>query len=83
MAELGRDLVAVLDRVRRRGDSFLIEQDGEAVAILEPMETAGNATWRTLSKVLRDLPNDDLDFADDLTEIQRNQPEMPASAWPN
>ncbi len=83
VTELGRDLAAVLDRVRRQGHSYLIEQDGEAVATLEPIGTSRGATWRTLSTALRDLPNGDFDFAADLEELQRNQPEMPDNVWPS
>ncbi len=81
--ELGRELTAILDRVRRHGSSFLIEQDGEAVATLEPTGTPGGATWRTLEQALRDRPMGDVEFAADLEEVQRNQPEMPTSVWPS
>lgn len=81
--ELGRELTAILDRVRCHGSSFLIEQDGEAVATLEPVGTSGGATWGTLAQALRDRPIGDGEFAADLEEIQRNQPEMPASVWPS
>ena len=75
--------MAVLDRVRRQGQSFLIEQDGEVVATLEPTGATRGATWRTLAQALREVPSADADFAVDLEEIQRSQPEMPAAMWPN
>ncbi len=81
--ELGRDLAAILDRVRRQRYSFLIEQDGEAVATLEPVGAAHVATWRTLTEELRGWSIGDVDFAADLEEVQRNQPDMPATAWPS
>jgi len=83
--ELGRELAAILDRVRRQGQSFLIEidQDGEAVATLEPVGASHGVTWRTLSKALRDQPVGDADFAADLEDVQRIQPETPATVWPN
>lgn len=74
--ELGRELAAIQDRVRRHGSAFLIKQDGEDVATLEPVETSGGATWRTLAQALRDRPVGDVEFAADLEEAQRNQPEM-------
>jgi len=51
--ELGRELTAILDRVRRHSSSCLIEQDGEAVVTLEPAGTPGGATWRRPSVIGR------------------------------
>jgi antitoxin (DNA-binding transcriptional repressor) of toxin-antitoxin stability system len=83
VTDLSRDLVAVLDRVHRQGESFLIEQDGETVAALEPVTGPHVATWSTLAAVLRDVPHPDAAFAADLEEIQRQQPEVPADVWPS
>jgi len=81
--ELGRELASVLSRVRRKGESFLIEQDGEAVASLEPVGASRGATWRTLTQALPDRPIGDLDVAADLEDVQRNQAEMPTIVWPS
>jgi antitoxin (DNA-binding transcriptional repressor) of toxin-antitoxin stability system len=81
--ELGRELAAILDRVRLERQSFLITQDGEAVATLEPLRAVRGTTWSTLAEALAELPEIDIDFAADLEEIQRNQPEVPAAMWPN
>ncbi len=70
-SELGRERAAVLDRVRHRGQAFLIEQDGEVVATPEPVGLARSATWKTLSQALHELPDTDEDFAGDLEEVQR------------
>jgi len=83
VTELSRVLAAVLDRVRRRGDLFLIEQDGEAVAALEPVTTADAATWSSLAKDLRDVSRQKSAFAADLEEIQRHQPGVPTDMWPS
>jgi antitoxin (DNA-binding transcriptional repressor) of toxin-antitoxin stability system len=81
VTELSQDLRSILDRVRRRGDSFLIEQDGEAVAALEPVAAA--ATWASLAKQLGDAPHPGSEFATDLEEIQRHQPDVPTDVWPS
>jgi len=81
--ELARELAADLHWVHRQGQSFLIEQDGEAVATLEPLGVSPGSTWRTLTNALRGLPNGDRDFASDLEEVQRNQPDIPTDVWPN
>jgi antitoxin (DNA-binding transcriptional repressor) of toxin-antitoxin stability system len=70
--ELGRELAAILDRVRLERQSFLIEQDGEAVATLEPVRAARGTTWPTLSEALRELPDTDVDFAAGLEEAHRH-----------
>ena len=81
--ELRWELASVLSRVRRQGESFLIEQDGEAVASLEPMGASPGTTWRTLTHALHDRSIGDIDFAADLEDVQRNQPEMPTTVWPS
>jgi antitoxin (DNA-binding transcriptional repressor) of toxin-antitoxin stability system len=81
-SELGRELAKVLDRVRREGQSYLIEQDGEAIASLEPTEVVRSTTWHTLEQALDDLPDTDVDFVADLGEVQREQSDIPAIMWP-
>jgi len=82
--ELGRELTSVLSRVRRHCESFLvIEQDGEAIATLEAVGASRGATWRTMTEALRGWPSGDVDFAADLEEVQRNQPEIPTTVWPS
>jgi hypothetical protein len=82
-SELGQELEAVLARVRCEGQSFLIEQDGQAVASLDPTGVVPGATWHTLEQALRELPDSDIDFAADLEEVQRKQPDIPTTLWPN
>jgi len=81
--ELGRELTSVLSGVRRQGESVLIEQDGEAVATLEPVGASRGATWRTLTQALPDQPTGDVDFAADLEDVQRNQPEIQITVRPS
>lgn len=45
--ELTRELAADLHSVHRQGQSFLIEQDGEAVATREPVGASCGAAGRT------------------------------------
>jgi len=82
--ELGRELTSVLSLVRRHGESFLvIEQDGEAIATLERVGASRGATWRTLTQALPDQPTGDVDFAADLEDVQRNQPEIQITVRPS
>ena len=44
--ELARRLGDVLGRLRYRGDSFIVERNGDPVARLGPLPTAGGASVR-------------------------------------
>lgn len=68
------DLSAVLDRVHRQAETYLIEQDGEAVAAIRPIEDEEPVTWQPLTNRLHAVALDDSSFADTLEEIQRDQP---------
>ena len=84
--ELARSLSDVLSRVHYKGESFVIERNGELVATLEPPDTKPTITLRELLNRLRDrhlLPVDDK-FADDLESIQASQPPVPPPpSWDN
>ncbi len=80
--ELRWELASVLSGVRRQGESILvIEQDGEAVATLEPVGASRGATWRTLTQALPDRPIGDIDVAADLEDVQRHHADMPTTVW--
>jgi antitoxin (DNA-binding transcriptional repressor) of toxin-antitoxin stability system len=79
--ELAQHLPEILNRVRDGGEAFVIERDGEALAALGPARRASAATWRTLAEQLAAIPLADPSFADDLEDIQRNQPQVPANPW--
>lgn len=81
VAQLSRDLMAILDRVRGRRETFLIQENGKVVAALEPHTEEREATWSSLADALRAMPSSDTAFADDLEDIQRNQPNVPADSW--
>jgi antitoxin (DNA-binding transcriptional repressor) of toxin-antitoxin stability system len=84
LSEFARELADILDRVRTRGEGFLIEQDGVAVASLGPVERASRSepTWRDLLALLKSAPVDDA-FADDLEFIHAQQPPAPRDVWPS
>ena len=83
--ELSRSLSDVLNRVRYRGETFVVERNGEAVATLEPAGVGPHATWRDLAERLRDLSlgDDAPSFADDLEALQASQPKVPTDQWPS
>lgn len=79
--ELAKGLSDVLNRVRYRGERFLVERGGEPVALLEPTEGVPGITLRGLVDRLRDIPLADEGFADDLEEIQSSQPSVGDFEW--
>lgn len=79
--ELAKSLSDVLNRVRYRGESFVIERGGRPVATLAPARSAVGITARDLVSRLRGhgLPGEG--FADDLAAVQSAQPRVPVSPW--
>lgn len=81
--ELSKSLSDVINRVRYRGESFLIERNGEPVATLIPAVPAGQITLRELAGKLGNLPLPGNGFAEDLEAVQSSQPKESAPAWPS
>ncbi len=79
--ELARSLSDVLNRVRYRGEQFVIVRNGEPVATLAPTEPARGITWRELIEFLKENPFPDEDFAKDLEEIRSSQPLVEEPPW--
>jgi len=82
--ELAKSLSDILNRVRYKGERFLIERNGEPVATLTPAAPmSGGITMRELVALLKDLGSPDEDFADDLEAIHSSQTKVGDPAWPN
>jgi hypothetical protein len=81
--ELSRSLSDILNRVHYRGEEFVIERNGETVAILQRGSIPPSTTFRALGESLAGFDFGDLDFADDLEVIQKDQPSVPPSPWPS
>lgn len=81
--ELARNLSDILNRARYKGESFVIERNGEAVAQIDPPPKPG-LTLGELAALLRELPPLDDKFADDLESARSilRDPVVPPR-WPN
>ena len=79
--ELARSLSDVLNRVRYREERFVIERNGEAVALLAPLKAGPGMTMRQLIELLRDVPSPDDGFADDLEAVQASQQPVGPPPW--
>jgi prevent-host-death family protein len=82
--ELSRRLSDILNRVRYRDERFLVERNGEPIAVLGPAVTQpANITLADLVSTLHNSGPLDRAFADDLEEIQSRQPRADELRWPN
>jgi prevent-host-death family protein len=78
--ELARKLGDVLGRVRYRGDSFVVERNGDAVARLVPVPGGTRATLREALTAWRSAGVPDAEFADILERV-READRPPDNPW--
>ncbi len=81
--DLAKSLSDVLNRVRYRGEKFIVERNGASVAALIPVWAATGITLRELMIRLAQLPSADDGFAKDLTTIQSSQSKLSVPARDN
>ena len=79
--QLAKSLSDILNRIRYRGERFLVERNGEAVASLGPAPPTAGITARQLVSRLKDVSMPGDGFADDLEAIQASQPRVGAPPW--
>lgn len=78
--ELARRLGDVLGKIRYRGDTFVVERNGEPVARIGPLPAESAASLAEGLKAWADAGPGDSAFADDLERIGRaDQP--PKNPW--
>ena len=78
--EAARNFSELLNRVRYRGESFIIERSGVSIGELRPAAPP-RLTGADLVALLRSLPAVDEDFLRTVEETARNQPPVPGSPW--
>ena len=81
--DLARSLSDILNRVRYKGETFVIQRNGEPIATLAPSGPKPGVTLRELAGALSKLTMPGEGFADDLEAIQASQPKLEAPQWPN
>ncbi|GMV07618.1 MAG: hypothetical protein AMXMBFR53_38930 [Gemmatimonadota bacterium] len=67
--ELARNVGDVLGRIRYRGESFLVERNGEVVARIAPAPGQPVLTVREAAALWRDTADPKDDFAADLERV--------------
>lgn len=78
--ELARKLGDILGRVRYRGDSFVVERNGDPVARLVPLPEKGISSLREALGAWQGAGEPDLGFAEDLQRI-RAADRPPENVW--
>jgi prevent-host-death family protein len=71
---------ALLDEVRRTGESVIVTQHGRPACRIAP-PPAPESTVETLLEVLERAPRVDADFLDTVERIARDQPLAPPTPW--
>jgi antitoxin (DNA-binding transcriptional repressor) of toxin-antitoxin stability system len=78
--EAARNFSELLNRVRYRGERFVIERAGVAIGELRPAAPV-RFNGRDLQALLRSLPTVDASFFDAVEEATRHQPRVPEVPW--
>lgn len=81
--ELARSLSDVLNRVRYKGERFMVERNGEPVATIGPAGPKPGITLSEFLRLLKDLPQPDEDFARDVEAIRATQTKAMVPEWPS
>ena len=81
--DLARNLSDVLNRVRYRGEQFVVQKHGEPIALISPPVSIMGRTLKDIALQLHSLPSPDSDYANDLEIVQQMQQPIQDSAWPS
>ena len=79
--ELSKSLSDILSRVKYKGERFIIQRNGEPVAVLEPAAPVLGTPLREIVTRLKGLRMPGEGFADDLEAIQAEQQPIGDSPW--
>jgi antitoxin (DNA-binding transcriptional repressor) of toxin-antitoxin stability system len=81
--ELAKRLSEVLNRITYRGEEFVIERNGDAVAKLTSPDQPAGADLMEFIDEWRGVPRPDDGFADDLAHIHATQGVVERDLWPD
>ena len=78
--ELARNLSDILNRVKYKGEEFIVERKGELLATIGPAPKK-QITLREFLELYEKIPKPDPGFWDDVEEAHRLGNELPKSQW--
>jgi antitoxin (DNA-binding transcriptional repressor) of toxin-antitoxin stability system len=79
--EAVRSFSDLLNRIRYRGEEFVVERGGEPVCRMTPATLPRRLTLRELASLLREIPRTDSGYASDVRRAVRSQGRLPRSPW--
>lgn len=79
--EAVRSFSDILNRIRYRGEAFVVERGGEVVCRMTPATAPRRVIGRDLLAVVREPPRPDAGFARDVQEAVELQGRVPRSRW--
>jgi antitoxin (DNA-binding transcriptional repressor) of toxin-antitoxin stability system len=80
--ELAKRLSDVLNRVKYRGERFVVQRNGKTIATIAPANDQPGITVRELIERIGDLRSPGEGFADDLEAVQASQEPARMPEWP-
>jgi antitoxin (DNA-binding transcriptional repressor) of toxin-antitoxin stability system len=80
-AKAARNFSEILNRVKYRGESFVVERNREPICRIEPVRRRKILTAGEFAEWWKSGPRPDDRFADDVEEIHNMFRELPRSAW--
>ena len=79
--EAVRTFSDVLNRIRYRGEEFVIERGGEPVCRMVSPGPARHVTLREQTALLKEIPPADSAYASEVRRSVRRQSRLPRSPW--
>ncbi len=80
--EAARNFSELLNRVRYRGQTYVVERGGEAVCEIRPVYRAGGFTGSDLVRLLATLPDAPRAYLEAVEDAIEGQPPMEETRWP-
>lgn len=82
--DLAKNLSDILSHARYKGERFIIQRNGDAVAVLGPPDVPSPVSLREIADRLSDIELPDKEYFDELEKIQTEQPRLPPTIeWDN
>jgi antitoxin (DNA-binding transcriptional repressor) of toxin-antitoxin stability system len=75
-----RSFSDIVNRVRYRGESFVVERRGQPLCEIVPVRPA-KSTVGDFVRLLRSIPKPDKEYLDIVEDLVRNQPRVAPSPW--
>ena len=80
--EAARNFSELLNRVRYKGQAYLVERGGEAVCEIRPVYASSGFTGADLVRLLATLPAAPKAYLDAVAEVLEDQPPAEETRWP-